>query len=395
MRIAELTGFSQAHVSRLMAGQAQCYDIRAIRTMIDGLGAPRIFAGLAPRSATDAANLPLNPTEEVAPTLRRTILATSLALPVVAMLGTKTTPRRVTYGHAVRIRSLLPELYRLDDQTGGAAVSDVAQWCLREVDSLLNASDHDEAAGRELQLAFGELAEMAGWLDFDAGRTKAAQYHFGEALRAAKLADNLNLEVLVLASMIMLARHRGRPREAVQLAQLAQRRATGWGTPRLHSLLAAREAVGWAQAGDSASAQSAMHRALRAFEPDTNEDDPTWLAFFTVAELTALQASVSSYLGKPSRAAAQLRTSLDTLGPDFTRNRALYVGRLALAHLADGDERLACDVLDADLPLFSTVRSGRAMAHLGESLAAVSKSRAPYARDLVARAESADLVGAV
>jgi ATP/maltotriose-dependent transcriptional regulator MalT len=138
-----------------------------------------------------------------------------------------------------------------------------------------------------------------------------------------------------------------------------------------------------------------MHKALRAFQVDPNDDDPTWLAFFTMAELTALQASVSSYLGKPARAAAQLRTSLDTLSPDFTRNRALYVGRLALAHLADGDERQACDVLGADLPLFTTVRSGRAMAHLDESLAVVSKSRAPYARDLVARAQSAELVGAV
>jgi hypothetical protein len=376
-----------------MKGRAQCYDIRAITRMIDGLGAPRSFAGLAPASGFDGVTVPLDQIEEVTPMQRRTLLAASLALPAAAVLGPMKEARVVTYGHAVKVRGLMPELYKLDDQTGGSAVSDITLWCLREVDALLNTSEYGEAAGRELLLAYGELAEMAGWLEFDAGRTMPAQYQFGEALRAAQLANNLNLEVLILASMIMLARGRGRPREAVQLSQLAQRRASGWGTTRLTSLLAAREAVGWAQAGDATAAQSAMNRALHTFDPNPAEDDPAWLAFYTSAELQAVQSSVSSYLGRPAQAVTQLCLSLQSLGSGYQRNRALYVARLALAHLARGDERAACTTLSSDLVLFTKVRSGRALAHLGECLAAVGQRKAPYTHDLLEKARSYDLVG--
>lgn len=394
LQLADLTGFSQSHVSRLMKGRAQCYDIRAISRMIDGLGAPRSFAGLAPAIGTDGVTVPLDQTEEVAPMLRRTLLAATLAIPATAVLGPMREARAITHGHAVKVRGLLPELYKLDDQTGGSAVSDITLWCLREVDTLLNHSEYAEAAGRELLLAYGELAEMAGWLEFDAGRTMTAQYQFGEALRAAQLADDLNLEVLILASMIMLARGRGRPREAVQLSQLAQRRASGWGTTRLMSLLAAREAIGWAQAGDSAAAQSAMNRALHTFDPNPAADDPAWLSFYTAAELLALQSSVSSYLERSAQAVTQLRMSLQALDPGYQRNRALYSARLALAHLVEGDDRSACATLSGDLALFTKVRSGRALAHLGECLAAVGQRRAPYASDLVQRARSYGLVGA-
>jgi membrane protease YdiL (CAAX protease family) len=43
------------------------------------------------------------------------------------------------------------------------------------------------------------------------------------------------------------------------------------------SLLAAREAVGWAQAADTDAAQSAMNRALNTFDPDPGDGDPAWL----------------------------------------------------------------------------------------------------------------------
>ncbi|MEV6927080.1 helix-turn-helix transcriptional regulator [Dactylosporangium sp. NPDC051485] len=392
--LANLTGFSQPHVSRLMNGTAKCFDIRAINRMIDGLGAPRIFAGLAPALAEDGVTVAVSPQLEVSPMRRRALLATSFALPIAAVLGTEERPRVVTHGHARKIRSLLPDLYALDDQVGGAPVSDVTQWCLGEVDALLQTAEYSEAAGQELQLAYGELAEMAGWLDFDTGQISSAQYHFGEALRTAQIAGDLNLEVLVLASMIMLARHRGRPREAIQLSQLAQRRARGWGSPRLLSLLTAREATAWAQAGDTGAARTAMTRALHTFEPARSDEDPVWLSFYTTAELTAQQASVSSYLNQPAQAATKLRSAVHALEPQYTRNHALYSARLALAHLADGDDRQACVALAPVLPAYTNVRSGRAIAHLGECLAGLQQSPVPEAKDLIEQATALGLMKA-
>ena len=137
-----------------------------------------------------------------------------------------------------------------------------------------------------------------------------------------------------------------------------------------------------------------MNRALHAFDPNPAVDDPAWLSFYTPAELLALQSSVSSYLGRSTQAATQLHMSLQALGPGYQRNRALYSARLALAHLVEGDDRSACATLSGDLALFIKVRSGRALAPLGECLAAVGQRDAPYARDLIQQARSYDLVGA-
>jgi hypothetical protein len=396
-QLAEMIGISQPHVSRLMKRQAQCFDIRTVRCIVDGLGAPRVLAGLSPTTAGEAATVPTEPPrepeEEVVATDRRTMLAASFAVPMAAVLGSPCVSESITYDRAQQIRRLLPDLYALDDQAGGPAVSDVAQWCLREVDRLLNTADYSEPVGRQLRVTYGELAEMAGWLEFDAGRFERSQYFYGEALRSAQLADDLNLEVLVLASMIMLARHRGRPREAVQLAHLAQRRAHGWATPRLSALLSTREAIGWAQMGDMRGAHSAMNRAYNLFEWPARDDDPHWISFFDHSELTAMRAMVSSYLGSHEHTISHLRDALDGLGTRYTRNRALYLSRLALAQLGVGDERGACTTLDSGLTIFVKVDSGRASAQLGECFRSIATSRAPYARALMDRAQDLDLIG--
>lgn len=76
---------------------------------------------------------------------------------------------------ATGVRDILPRLYALDDQYGGVQVADLAIWCTNRVDHLLNTADHSEATGRELQVGYGELAEMSGWLSFDAWLLDQAQ----------------------------------------------------------------------------------------------------------------------------------------------------------------------------------------------------------------------------
>ncbi|GAA4256567.1 helix-turn-helix domain-containing protein [Dactylosporangium darangshiense] len=395
VQLASLVGLSQPHVSRLMKGTGGSFDIRTINSIVDGLGAPRALAGLAPGSPDHGATVGLDPTKELSPVDRRALLVTSVTLPLAGILGRHARPRVVTHDYARQIRGLLPDLYSLDDHDGGVPVSDAARWCLREVDTLLGTAGYDDAAAHELQLAYGELAEMAGWLDFDAGRIPSAQWHFGEALRAAQLADDLNLEVLILGSMIMVARHRGRPREAIQLAQLAQRRAAGWGTPRLLSLLAVREATGWAQAGDASAADRAMRRALNTFEPTRNDDDPTWLSFYTDAELLASKASINMYLGRPGQAAAHMYKAINRLEPQYQRNRALFTARLALAYLHEGDDRQACAVLAATLPHLGTVRSGRARSELTEAITLINtRPRQEHTDEVLAQAAAHELLPA-
>lgn len=108
---------------------------------------------------------------------------------------------------------MVPQLYTLDGQAGGDLVTDLTVQCLRRVDHILHTAEYAEDTGHELLCASGELAEMTGWMHFDNGRYDDARFHFGDALRTAQLAADLNLEVLVLASMNMLARYQNRPSE--------------------------------------------------------------------------------------------------------------------------------------------------------------------------------------
>jgi tetratricopeptide (TPR) repeat protein len=364
-----------------MTGASQCFDIRTINQIVDGLGVPRLLAGLAPAPGISGDTLGAEVSEEVEPMKRRTLVSASLAAPFAAVFGEVQTC--VTVDGARQIRLMVPELYTLDDQIGGEAVCQAAQWCLRKVDTLLNQADYNDSAGRELQSAYGEMAEMAGWLHFDAGRYEDARFFYGEALRAAQLANDLNLEVLTLASMNTLSRYQGRPREAIQLIQLAQRRSSGWAPPRLAALLSAREAVCWAQLGDAAASRNAMHRAFHVFHPDLGEDDPHWLAFFDAAELAARRATAASYLGRPDQSASAMQSAVDGLGAKFQRNRAYYSVRLGLSLLAEGDNARACQVVSPVLPLFNQVRSIRAHQRLGEFCDQLQASTSPAARDLL------------
>jgi hypothetical protein len=127
-QVAEATGLSQAHVSRLAAGRGGCWDIRVVNRLVDGLGAPRLLAGLAPTTDHDAQ-------EEVGTTDRRTVLAAMATTPFAAMLGS--TSNQVTAGQARQVRALVPHLFGLDDRVGGDTVGQLAAWCTKQVDRLL------------------------------------------------------------------------------------------------------------------------------------------------------------------------------------------------------------------------------------------------------------------
>jgi tetratricopeptide (TPR) repeat protein len=330
--------------------------------------------------------------EEVSATDRRTVLATSLTAPFAAVLAEPGV--RVGVEDARRIRQVVPELYRMDNANGGEAVMRAATWCLRRVETLLEVADFGEPTGRELHGAYGQLAEMVGWLCFDARQHDRARFCYGEALRAARLADDLDLEVLVLSSSSTLARYRGRPREAVGLIQLAQRRAAGWAPVRLSALLSAKEAVCHAQLGDGVESRRAMHRADNAFTPEANESDPAWIWLFDAAELNARRATAAEYLDQPAQAAEHMRAAVAGLDPRLQRNRSFYTARLGLSLLASGDRAQACEVIAPALSEFTDVQSGRARARLTEFCGAIAHAPSPPARDLIEQAHHLNLVKA-
>ncbi len=272
---------------------------------------------------------------------RRQMLAALLGAAAGGLLPPENlaAPNRLGTPDVNQWQQTLNRLYELDDRYGGGgAVYELSIRSLRQLHYALQRSTYDSATGRELQSIAGTLTEHAGWLAFDAGRHADARYWWREALKTARLTENPELSTVVLASMSLQASKADRSREAVELAQAAQAAARPRTTPRLRSILLAREARGHARAGDASAARKAFHQATVQLDGERKDDDPPWLDFWGEADLACHEMMVAvglHDLATAERAARAALASADEYA--YPRNHALYLTELAGILLAKGD----------------------------------------------------------
>ncbi|MFI9645971.1 hypothetical protein ACIHAA_06690 [Streptomyces sp. NPDC052040] len=217
----------------------------------------------------------------------------------------------------------------LDDRHGADGLYRRATAPLRAAYALLDAGTTRQAVTERLFAGAGELAISVGWLAHDSGRFDDARSHYAEALATSRMAGDPGLEAHAFCNTAFLARDAGRPREAVRAAQAAQRAARPLGSHRLMSLLALREAGGWAGLADRSGCEQALVRAQALFDRGTSEADPEWMTFYGEAELEGLEAQCWSALGDWTRAARHARRAAHLQDPHFSRNIALYTAELA------------------------------------------------------------------
>lgn len=244
----------------------------------------------------------------------------TLALPAPTRLGST---------DIVRLRESITHLYELDDQYGAGSVYAVTGQTFQRLHSLVEGASYSAATGRALQELAGLTAQHAGWLAFDSGRHDDAQRWWLEAMKWSRLAKSDSVSVLAMASMAVQASEQHRPREAINLATVAQSTARSTATPRLKSVLLAREALGHAIAGDATSAHAALRRA-RGLIDQPHDDDPSWIALAGPANFASHECRVALALNDFAAAEGAARTALALNDPAvFPRNHALYLIRLA------------------------------------------------------------------
>ncbi|MFE6338997.1 hypothetical protein ACFVOK_38260, partial [Streptomyces sp. NPDC057798] len=158
--------------------------------------------------------------------------------------------RRLGTSEAEVVEEAVRRIRLLDDRHGADGLYRRAAAPLRAAYELLDAGTTRHAVGERLHSGAGELAISVGWLAHDSGRFDDARSHYAEALATARMAGDPALEAHAFCNTSFLARDAGRPREAVRAAQAAQRVARPLGSARLMSLLALREASGWARLAD-------------------------------------------------------------------------------------------------------------------------------------------------
>ncbi|MFZ4266644.1 hypothetical protein [Streptomyces arboris] len=232
--------------------------------------------------------------------------------------------------HLLELREGLRSLFQLDDAYGGGDVRSLATRHLRRIRRVINTGKYPETIGRQLQLLAGETAEHVAWLHYDADDQTAASAHWGEALTAATMLRDANLEILVFSGMSLQASHQGRARDGLDLARAARSRAAELGSPVLESITAAREARALSLMGDGSAANKALASAMHLVDRNgKGRPSPEWTAFHGHAELDYAQGLLYTELGHHHAATQFLRAALAHQDQNLGRNRALY--RLTLA----------------------------------------------------------------
>jgi tetratricopeptide (TPR) repeat protein len=125
------------------------------------------------------------------------------------------------------------------------------------------------------------------------------------------------------------------------------------------SLLALREAGGWAGLADRAGCEQALARAQALYERGPSDADPEWMSFYGEAELEGLEAQCWSTLGDWRRAARHARRAAHLQEPHFTRNTALYTAELADDLARGGRPDEAAEAGMRVLDLLGEVQSSR------------------------------------
>ncbi|MFD4542409.1 hypothetical protein [Streptomyces bauhiniae] len=402
--IGERVSCDARYVGRVEAGEIRCPNYAyervflhmfpgrtlddlgfAPRSAVRGRGArPAAPPGTVPPATYEHPYDPLN--HEESDVLRRAFMtgtgATVAAAATLGPLGLATdasaAARRPGASEAAAVEEAVRSIRLLDDKHGADGLYRRAAEPLRAAYALLDAGATRQTTAERLHAGAGELAISVGWLAHDSGRFDDARSHYAEALATARMTGDPGLEAHAFCNTAFLARDAGRPREAVRAAQAAQRAARPLGSSRLMSLLALREAGGWAGLADRTGCEQALVRAQALFGRGRSEADPEWMSFYGEAELAGLEAQCWSTLGDWRRATRHARRAARLQDPHFTRNIALYTAELADDLARDGHPDEAATAGLRVLDLLAQVQSSR----IHTMLAGTARVLLPHRRAL-------------
>jgi hypothetical protein len=248
--------------------------------------------------------------------------------PLIAPAGP---PMRLDESYVETVRSRIGELINMDIHFGGDQSSVIALRLFRSVHRKLGVSVCTPEVERELYAAAAELAEVTGWLLYDAAQHELVSQVNHEALHLCRMAGDTSMELLVLQNMAMHAGDLGRPREALRVARLVLETRTL--SPRLTALFRIREARALAQLGDETAARSALKEATSHYLNGVRDDDPAWAWWVNDQELGWHQATIEADSGVWPAAVDHFLSSIELTPPDEVRREYNHLASLLNAQV--------------------------------------------------------------
>ncbi|HYZ57474.1 MAG TPA: hypothetical protein VE733_28785 [Streptosporangiaceae bacterium] len=262
----------------------------------------------------------------------------------------------------------------LDNRFGGADLVRLSTRFFRTLHNQLGAGTYDPKLEHDLYSAAGELAEVAGWLAYDAEQHDLARQMNQESLYFTRLAGDKITELLTLQNSSMHATSQRRPREALQIVRSVLEGAYQL-SPRLRALFLTRKARALAQGGDE-SALRLFPEIRSLFLEGVSDSDPAWAWWIDERELWWHEAMVQRDLGLASSAITNFEQSVIAVPAPEIRSQYVHRAHLLQAQVDNQTWTAAEETIRQLLPLSSEVASARAVVLLRNVLAQLAATRA-------------------
>jgi tetratricopeptide (TPR) repeat protein len=288
-----------------------------------------------------------------------------LTLPPAETPLARSAGHRIGDGDVTSLREIAKTYRQLDNRLGGGQLrAAVVQLLDGQVTPLLRSASFSESTGRLMASVAAELAQMVGWMAFDAEVHGLAQRYLIQALGFARLAGDDPLTAEILAAMSQQAVYVTRPDQAIDMARAACSVASRTGSLVLVTECHVAEAHGHAARNDARACSKALTAAEHSFSLARDRyESPEWLRYFDEAYLSARIAHCFRDLGEGTQAVSYAQRSLDMNG-DFVRGRAFNLALLGTALTQQGDIDQAVAVGLEAASIAKTLQSQRSVRYI-------------------------------
>jgi tetratricopeptide (TPR) repeat protein len=323
----------------------------------------------------------------------------ALTLPAEANVA-RQSGRRVGAADIEVLIEQLTHLRRLDHRFGAGRVREQVVGLVNRAANLALHGSYTDATGRALLEAVAHGTWLAGLMACDLGRHALAQRYYTQSLNVAVCAGSRAYAANVLSHMSRLTLQLGQTpqrgqagtaddralnaRQAIALARTGLTLAEGSATPAVKALLHAVEARGLSQLRDTSAARTALRSAEAYYARHRDGEEPTWIGFYTQAELDADLGRALNDLGDTGPAVRSLTGALDGYEAWRTRSRCFVNTDLAATHLNAGQAEQALTAARAAITAAAPVDSVRTRERLRtlHAAAGLAAPRSRYVRDL-------------
>ena len=284
---------------------------------------------------------------------------------------------RWTRRHATRERVLPAQveviaahvagLRRLDDRHGGGALSlRYVTSELRGVLDLVRTADYEKAVGKRLLTILSDLAQLVGWLHFDAGAHGSAERYLLLSIGVSRSLNDAGRATNAIGMLAYVSAFAGHGDAASQIASAGTRICPD--EPTLRARITGRLATAAAASGDLSAFRRAVDEA-QALLARAPADAPDYLYYLEPEQLTAeagqglvvLAERISPYRKKLLHEAITVLDPISRAGarPLYPRSALLHGTFLAKAYLLDAEHAHAVDAARAALTRLEEVQSLR------------------------------------